>query len=300
MARRYLPDLNLLQSFEAAARHSNFSRAADEMNLTQSAISRQIRELEQQVGQQLFERIRKRVVLSDAGRQLLPEARMLLAEGERMVMRALAAQPGRASLRLATLPTFGSRWLVPRLAAFHAQNPLVDLQIESRDRAFSFDEVHIDIAIHYGRPVWPGAICSHLCGETVVPVANRALAAVLQDKGLDQILQQAPLLHLTTRPQLWADWLQREGLAEINAYRGMRFDQFSMIISAVISGLGIGLLPSYLIEGETSSGVLVPLSAAPMATEFNYYVVTPEGGQANPTAQLFQNWIMGQTRRDPV
>src|SRR5690606_4911628 len=137
-------------------------------------------------------------------------------------------------------------------------------------------------------------------GEAVLPVANRDLAAKLQDQGLHHLLQQAPLLHLTTRPQLWAQWLEREGLAEINAYRGMRFDQFSMIISAVISGLGIGLLPSYLIEDETRSGVLVPLSDTPMATEFNYYVVMPEAGQADPTAQLFQAWIMGQIRRPAV
>jgi len=206
LRRALLPDMGLLQTFECAARHGNFSRAAEELSLTQSAVSRQIRELEEQVGLNLFERIRKRVVLSDAGSNLLPQVRDLLAGAERMMLGALSGDVRARRLRVATLPTFGSRWLVPRLGQFLARHPDVALTLESRDRAFSFQDEPVDLVIHYGQPVWPGGVTTFLCSELVVPVASRAVAAQLAAGGAPD-LSAAHLLHLTGRPGLWAEWL---------------------------------------------------------------------------------------------
>lgn len=304
MRRSLIPDLTLLQTFECAARHGNFSRAAEELNLTQSAVSRQIRDLEAQSGLTLFERIRKRVVLSSAGHAFLPEVRHLLAEAERLMIGTLAAEPGIERIRIGTLPTFGARWLVPRLGDFMRQHPDILPTLETRDRPFSFAEEALDLTIHYGQPVWPGAVASFLCSEAVVPVANRDLAAVLLAKGAADLseadLSGSTLLHMTARPRLWTQWFDHCGQPEARAWRGPRFDQFTMIISAVSAGLGVGLVPSYLIEQETASGELVVLSDRPMLTDNAYYVVIPEGKQAHRATRLFQDWILGQVRRTPL
>lgn len=291
MRRRLLPDLGNLQTFECAARHGNFSRAAQELNLTQSAVSRQIAELEAQTGQRLFERIRQRVVLSEAGQQALPEVRRILSDAERLMMDTLAAGPVTQQLRIASLPTFGSRWLVPRLADFLARHPDVALTVESRDRPFDFDEDPIDLAIHYGKPVWPGGVAQFLCTEIVVPVASRAMAA-----GLGADLATAPLLHMASRPRLWSQWFALHGDgAEV--WGGQRFDQFSMVIAAACAGLGVALLPTYLIESELGSGELVQLMDAPMQTENAYYIILPEARQGHRAATAFQDWILGQVSR---
>lgn len=288
MRRRLLPDLSALQTFECAARHGNFSRAAEELNLTQSAVSRQIKELEAQTGQHLFERIRQRVVLSEAGAQALPEVRRILAEAERLMVDTLAG-PVTQALRIGTLPTFGARWLVPRLADFLTRHPDIALTVESRDRPFSFDDDPLDLTIHYGKPVWAGAVADFLCTEVVVPVASRSMAAQVQGD-----LTAAPLLHLTGRPKLWAQWVELYGGAEV--WRGQRFDQFSMVIAAALAGLGVALLPTYLIEPELASGDLVQLADAPMETENAYYIVTPEGRQNHRASVMFHDWILGQVR----
>lgn len=212
MRRALLPDMGLLQTFECAARHGNFSRAAEELSLTQSAVSRQIRGLEEQIGLRLFERIRKRVVLSDAGAGILPEVRDLLAGAERLMVGARSAEPQARRLRVAVLPTFGSRWLVPRLGQFLARHPDVALTLESRDRPFVFQDEAIVLAIHYGQPVWPGGVTTFLCSELVVPVASRAVAERLAAGGAPD-LGAAHLLHLTGRPGLWAQWFERFGHA---------------------------------------------------------------------------------------
>jgi LysR family glycine cleavage system transcriptional activator len=298
MRRRLIPDIANLQAFECAARHGNFTRAAEELTLTQSAVSRQIRDLEQQTGLQLFERVRQRVVLSDAGTRFLPEVRRLLLQSEQLMIGAVAARQMRTSLNIATLPTFGTRWLMPRLAHFLERWGDIALTIESRSRPFDFDEENFDLAIHYGEPTWARATCTFLCNETVLPVASRDLAAKWSLQSPED-LAQAPLIHLTTRHRLWSQWFEAQKIPIDNAYQGMRLDQFSMIIAAVVSGLGVGLLPSYLIEDEVRSGVLQPLFDLPLSTEKSYYVALPEKKQRNEVANDFQEWLLAQVSSGP-
>lgn len=295
MRRSLVPDITTLQAFECAARHENFSRAAKELNLTQSAVSRQIADLEQQTGLTLFERIRQRVILSEAGQRLLPEVRDLLLRTERLMIEAAAAGRTRASLKIATLPTFGAKWLVPRLGRFLAEHEDIALTIESRSKPFSFAEDGFDLAIHYGQPVWAGGVPTFLCNETVLPVASKGLAQRLQISGAAD-LSRAPLLHLTTRPKLWSDWFQNQDVNVENAYAGPRFDQFSMMVAAALAGLGVALLPTYLIEEELRAGSLSPLPLMPMPTEYAYYVVRPENKQSHRAAEQFQSWILSEVR----
>ncbi|RUW95934.1 LysR family transcriptional regulator, partial [Mesorhizobium sp. M8A.F.Ca.ET.059.01.1.1] len=238
MRRALIPDIVNLQAFESAARHENFSRAAEELNLTQGAISRQVAELEQQTGLRLFERIKRRVVLSDAGQRLLPEVRQFLAQSERLMIGAVAAGTMSSSLRIATLPTFGAKWLVPKLGRFIADHSDVAISVESRSSPFSFAEEKFDLAIHFGQPTWAGATATFLCHETVLPVASPALQEGTHAATNDPFCS-AQLLHLTTRPKLWSDWSAHHAISLPRAYQGPRFDQFSMIISAAIAGLGV-------------------------------------------------------------
>ncbi|QDY71474.1 LysR family transcriptional regulator [Qingshengfaniella alkalisoli] len=295
LSRSLLPDATTLQAFEAAARYGSFTQAAGELSLTQSAVSRQVKELETRLGVQLFDRVRQRVVLSENGHRLLPEARRILAQIEEMTMHAMGAQDMSAVLTVATLPTFGERWLTPRLADFLTRHPGTQLRVAARVAPFDFDAERFDIAIHYGQPVWPKAVCRYLCSEAVVPVAG---AAALGGPSLDaDVFAQLPLLHLDTRPKLWAEWFAVHEMEVDNAYRGHRFGQFSMLIEAVASGMGIGLIPRYLIEKELGDGRLTIIQDNPMNTDLAYYSVLPEGRTDNALALAFQEWLEAQVSR---
>ena len=293
LSRRLIPDVTTLQAFECAARHGSFTQAAHELNLTQSAVSRQIKDLEEQLGVLLFERVRQRVVLSEDGRRFLPEVRKLLHQTEETMLRAMATASSGHSLSIATLPTFGSRWLTPRLPGFLERHPGTVLNIASRSEPFDFEEENFDLAIHYGQPVWARAACSYLCGEMILPVASPALAAAWKPAEPQELLA-APLLHLATRPKLWSQWFELAEVATGTAYRGHRFDQFSMVIEAAISGLGFALVPLYLVEQEIAGGRLSVIFDRPMQTENSYYLVVPEGKLENPLSQAFRAWITGQ------
>ncbi|MBN9045899.1 MAG: LysR family transcriptional regulator [Rhizobiales bacterium] len=293
LSRRLIPDIATLQAFECAARHGSFTQAAHELNLTQSAVSRQIKDLESQLGVLLFERIRQRILLSDAGRKFLPEVRRLLNQTEDTMLRAMASAQSTSSFSVATLPTFGTRWLMPRIPDFVARNPGVALNVASRSGVFDFEEQPFDLAIHYGQPVWAHATCTFLCSEAIVPVASPALLKSRRPAAPGD-LEDEPLLHLATRPKMWAQWFASCGVEGRSAYRGHRFDQFSMVIGAAVAGLGFALLPLYLIEQELRGGVLAVLFERPMRTENDYYLVVPEGKLENPLTQVFCRWIAGQ------
>lgn len=293
LSRKLIPDLIAIQAFECAARHASFTRAGRELNLTQSAVSRQVKELENHLGTLLFERIRQRVVLSEDGRRFLPEARRLLQQSEETMLRAMSSADAKSSLSIATLPTFGSRWLSPRLPDFLRQHPGVILNVGSRSAPFDFEDESFEMAIHYGQPVWARATCTYLCSESILPVAGGALLESGARLTPADLLHQ-PLLHLATRPRLWSQWLEWSGLSGESVYRGHRFDQFSMIIEAAVAGMGYALLPRYLIEQELQSGELQVVLDLPMETENSYYVVLPEAKTPSATSQHFVAWLMSQ------
>jgi Transcriptional regulator len=292
ITRRRTLDIVKLQAFESAARLGSFTEAARELNLTQSAISRQIKELEHQLGVALFERIRKRVVLSGAGRRFFPEARKLLEQLERSTLRVMSSPQG-TTLSIATLPTFGSRWLIPRLPDFFEKHPGVALHLSSHSKPFDFSETPLDGAIHYGQPIWAQATCRFICQEEMFVVAAPNFLDQRKGSVLEQIVK-GPLLHLDTRPGAWSDWLTLAGADDSAAYRGHRFDQFSMIIGAVQSGMGFGLVPKYLIERELADKSLEIVSDKSLVTENAYYLVSPLSEQENPLLESFYNWMISK------
>lgn len=291
--RGFLPPIGSLVAFECAARHESFSRAAEELHLTQGAISRQIRALEEIVGVDLFERVRQRVVLSEAGRAYLADVRRSLGDLGDATHRVMGFAGTRGVLELAVLPTFGTRWLVPRLARFLAAHPDVTVNLAARIEPFDFAADPFDAAIHVGQPVWAGGVLEHLMDEEVVPVARpdwlRGLASPADLAGL-------PLLHQSTRPSAWADWFAAVGVTSDAAWRGPRFDQFSMVAEAAACGLGAALVPRFLIEEELASGRLAILFPAPLATHSAYYVVHPASKGRSALLRAFEEWIVAEAK----
>ncbi|MEW9805555.1 LysR substrate-binding domain-containing protein [Mesorhizobium marinum] len=298
LSRALIPDLGKLQAFESAARHGSVTQAGRELSLTQSTVSRQIGELERQLGVLLFERVRQRVVLSEAGRKFLPDARKLLQQGEAAMLRAMAGSKA-SLLRLATLPTFGARWLTPRLPGFLAAHPQVVLDIASRSEPFDLEEQGFDAAIHYGQPVWANATCRYVCQEVIVPVASPVLAGHAEPQTAET-LAQLPLLHLATRPKAWSDWFALAGVETTASYQGHRFDQFAMVIEAASAGLGVALLPLYLIEQELQGGQLRVVVDRPLPTENGYHFVMPNGKLDQPAANALYRWIVSEVGGVPV
>lgn len=290
LRKTFLPPVGDLLAFEAAARHASISRAAEELHLTQSAVSRQIRQLEALLGMALFHRIRQRVVLTDAGRVYAADVRAALQQLTAATQKAMAYSDGDGLLNLAVLPTFGTRWLIPRLGDFAAQHPQVTVNIAARSEPFDFAQQPLDAAIHFGAPHWAGAVCEYLMHEEVVALCSPGYQ---QQHGITQVqdLANAVLLQQTTRPTQWADWFDQLGADGVHALRGPRFEQFAMIAQAAVSGLGAALLPRFLVEAEIASGALVQLFAQALNSSDAYYLVYPESRAQAPLVRAFRDWI---------
>jgi LysR family glycine cleavage system transcriptional activator len=293
--RRFLPSLSLLSAFEAAARLGSITAAARELALTQSAVSRQIIALEEQLEVVLFHRERQTIKLTVAGEVYAREIRDALRRISNASLN-LRANPFGGTLTLAILPTFGTRWLAPRLPGFLAQHPGITINLLTRLTRFDFEREQVDAAIHFGKEDWPGAEMALLRGETVVPACSpdmRSRLAFVEPADL----HKAPLLHLTSRPDAWERWFMVNGVAP-QPVHGMLFDQFATAAQAAMSGLGVALLPEFLIEDEIADGKLVPALDLPMHSAESYYLVWPNQRAHHPPLAVFREWILAETAGD--
>lgn len=291
--KTFLPPIADLLAFEAASRHTSISRAAEELHLTQSAVSRQIRQLEGQLGLALFHRVRQRVVLTDVGRIYAADVRVVLQQLSGVTQKTMAWSDGGGLLNLAVLPTLGTRWLIPRLVDFAARYPDVTVNMASRHEPFDFAQGALDAAIHFGAPHWAGAVCDYLMHEQVVPLCSPGYQ---QQHGIWQIhdLSSVVLLQQTSRPAQWADWFEQVGADSAHALRGPHFEQFAMIAQAAVSGLGAALLPRFLVETEITSGALIELFPQALTSSDAYYLVYPEARAQAPVVRAFRDWILAQ------
>jgi LysR family glycine cleavage system transcriptional activator len=291
--RLSVPSLSALAAFEAAARHGSFTRAAEELNLTQGAVSRQVAHLEKVLGVSLFQRVKKRVSLTPAGGAYAEGIRDGLSRLAAATVSAMAFRGAAGVLNLAILPTFGTRWLIPRLSRFIEAHPGITINFATKLVPFDFGREPIDAAIHFGDPVWPGAVLHRLMGEEVVPVAAPSLVERL---GLDAPadMLRAPLLQQSTRPRAWANWLEKQGLPPERALMGPRFEQFAMVSQAAVAGLGLAIVPRFLVEEELRSGVLVVPVDRPVTGTEGYYLVYPETKAALPAIVAFRDWLLGE------
>ncbi|MBO6826528.1 MAG: LysR family transcriptional regulator [Sneathiella sp.] len=295
--RRYLPSINLLTAFEAAARTESFTIAARELNLTQSAISRQVKALEEQLGAALFIREKQTVRLSDAGVEYARHIR----EALRVISTAsvnLCANPDGGALHLAILPTFGTRWLASRLPQFIAESPNITVNLSTRTQPFSFEQDPIDAAIHFGIPNWENTDSLFIMEEEVIPVCAPDFKSRSNLKKAED-LKNVTLLHLESRLEAWRSWFTYYQVEDSNI-PGMVFDQFSTAAQAAISGLGVALLPTFLFKEELDRGTLTPALDMPLKSAGGYYLIWPKDRSNYPPLRAFREWLQKEAHASPT
>lgn len=294
--RRFLPSISSLLALEAVDRLGSASAAAHELSLTQSAISRQLKAMEEQLGVELIQRTQMRLQLTPAAVEYVETARSALHQLAQASLK-LKANPTGGMLNLSILPAFAMHWLAPRLQDFARKNPGVTVNLNTRLRPFDFATEGFDAAIHFGTRDWPGVDYLELTREEVVPVCAPALHA--QSEGEPDWLQTAPLLHLDTRPDAWEQWFAAQGV-EAFGVRGMLFDQFATMIQATVHGLGVALLPSYLVTQDLAEGRLVCAWDGPRISLGRYYLVWPQQTSPSPPLQAFCGWLRNQLDAEAV
>jgi LysR family transcriptional regulator, glycine cleavage system transcriptional activator len=287
--RRLLPSTSMLMAFDAAARTGSFTAAARELNLTQGAVSRQVSALENQLDAVLFKRIRKTVQLTDAGKAYAQEIHSALQIIRNASLNAMT-DPLSGALNLAILPTFGTRWLMPRFSLFLSEHPDITVNFVTKLSPFDFHSENLHGAIHYGSSDWPDTDSTFLMNEEVVPVCSPGfLSQHPMKKPAD--LADLPLLHLETRPDAWRNWFQSNGF-EPPKVHGMLFEQFSFIAQAAVAGLGVALLPKFLIQSELDREELVTILDMPVRSDSGYYLVTPIDKSKYAPIVAFRNWLL--------
>lgn len=286
--------MNALRAFEAAARHLNFSRAADELSVTPGAVSQQIQNLEDYVGAALFKRTPKGLLLTDAAQTALPalrEAFDRLAEAASLLT---AAVDGRR-LTLTAAPSFAAKWLVPRLGKFEQAQPQVDVWLSAGMEVVDFAAGEVDLAIRYGSGRYPGLEVIRLLSETVIPVASPELLASNPLESPEDLARHI-LLH-DGSPDAddncpdWAMWLAARGIKSVDGARGPRFNQSSLVIEAAANGRGVALAKQTLAQADLDAGRLVIPFEIPTAVDFAYYVVHPKAKGRLPQVKAFVAWL---------
>ena len=298
--RRRLPSLNALKAFEASARQESFTQAANELCVTQGAVSQQVKALESELGVRLFRRERQRLIITEAGRTYLEVVRdafdRLAAGTERLLQRE---QSG--TLTITTSPNFAAKWLVHRLGRFSETHPGIDLRVSASVQHIDFAREDIDLAIRHGDGQWPGMHVIRLCTEELFPVCSPKL---LKGRGALRLLRDVKhhtLLH-TNDTNNWENWLARVdarvGVGGVDAKRGIIFNQASMAIDAAVDGQGIALARTALASWDLISGRLVRPFRQAFDAPYAFWIVCPKSTAALPKILAFRDWLLKEAAND--
>jgi LysR family glycine cleavage system transcriptional activator len=298
---RQLPPLNALRVFEAAARHLSFTKAAEELHVTQTAVSHQVKLLEDVLGQPLFRRFNRRLVLTDAGQAYLPslsQAFDLMDAATRKVGRRGGPRP----LRISTTQSLAVKWLVPRMPRLQAKHPDIDLLLSTSPYPVDFRREEIDLAIRLGRGQYPGLHVEHLMDDYVFPVCAPALMTGNPPLRMPADLARHVLLHDSwilseEETPTWPNWLaaaekQGVGVKGIDATRGPGFSDAAMAIQAAIAGQGVALGRNALVAADIAAGHLVQPFGPVLQNRFSYYLVCPPALAQSREVTAFRNWLV--------
>ena len=300
--RRLTPPVHLLRAFSTVARFGGVSRAAEALHLTQSAVSKQIQELEKWVGVDLFERSHKRLTLTPAGERYEKGVRALLSQLEAATLELITSTDGGGALHLSSLPTFGASWLIPRLPRFQLQHPQVTLHFVPYVQGYDFESPTLDCSILFGEGYWPGARAHYLDGQDVALIAPPPSLGGPAIRCPEDVAQYTRLRHLTV-PHAWMIWAQAWGVHNLDPVDGLQFDQFQTIIQAVMAGMGVALVPRCLVETQINSGVVSePLPEHGVISNLGYWLCYPESRANIPPLVAFRQWLLAQSRaqREPT
>jgi LysR family transcriptional regulator, glycine cleavage system transcriptional activator len=295
MAR--LPPLNALKCFEAAARLRSFSRAASELNVTQSAVSHQIRQLEDWFGAALFDR---------QGRETVPTARAqdfagVLEDAFNAIATASKRlkQPDHGlTLTIAAIPSIATIWLIPHLAEFLRDHPEITVRVVYAFHGHALDFGETDVAVLYGKGVWAGARATHLMDGASHPICSTLFLEKAGDLSTTERIRSASLLHDTDRTA-WQKWFKAAGMAAPEPASGPIFEDFNLLRSAALAGHGIALAPPTLVADDLAAGRLVKLSDVSVFKSYGYYVLEPEDPDPRKAAaaETFKRWLFAEVGR---
>ena len=293
---RRLPALNALKAFEAAARHESFTRAAQELCVTQGAVSHQVKALEEELGVKLFNRERQRLVITDAGREYLIVVRDALdriALGtERLVQRQSSG-----ALTISTSPDFAAKWLVHRLGRFAEVHPDIDLRVSATMHHVDFAREDVDLAVRHGDGSWAGLHVERLCAEELFPVCSPKLAAGRRGLSKPADIVKFPLLHLDARAD-WSRWLEAAGVAGADISRGPVLNRASMLIDAAIDGQGIALARTALAAWDLINGRLIRPFDVMLPLTKSYWIVCPKATAMLPKIVRARDWLRAEAADD--
>jgi LysR family transcriptional regulator, glycine cleavage system transcriptional activator len=293
---RRLPSLNALKAFEAAARHESFTRSAQELNVTQGAVSHQVKALEAELGLRLFNRERQRLVITDAGRAYLEVVRDAFDRLAVGTNRLLQMQKS-GVLNVSTSPNFAAKWLVHRLGRFVEGQPDIDLRVSASLQHIDFAREDFDMAIRHGDGQWPGLHVARLCAEELFAVCNPKFLRGRSGLRSPADLGRHTLLHTTDR-RGWVDWLEAAGAVGVDAARGSVFNQASMAIDAAIDGQGVALARSALAAWDLLAGRLVRPFKFSLKVSYAYWIVCPKSTADLPKIAAFRAWLMAEAAED--
>ncbi|MCW0919114.1 LysR family transcriptional regulator [Pseudomonas glycinis] len=292
--RRKIPSTAALISFEAAARHESFTRAAEELSLTQGAICRQIASLEDFLSVELFRRSRRGVKLTEAGLSYSRRVATQLDAVERDTL-SVMGQQGTNVIELAVVPTFGTQWLLPRLKDFQLKHPEVTVNLTNRTRPFLFADTEFDAAIYFGDADWSGTESHRLMGENPMPVCSPALLGDRKQLTA-QAIAELPLLQQTTRPYAWRQWFNSQQLNIPRDMTGPRYELFSMLAQAAMHDMGVALIPPFLIQRELAEKRLVVANPQALSSIKAYYLMIPERKVESASLKAFRDWLVNQAQ----
>ena len=298
-----LPPLNALCTFEVAARRLNFSHAADELNVTPSAISHQIKDLEAHLGVVLFHRMHRGLSLTAAGELMLPGVRSGLAAFEQAVD-GLETRFRSTALTVSVPPSVAMKWLVPRLGAFKAAYPEIDVRLSSDVELPSFRREDVDIAIHYGYGDYPGLVAERLASNFVAPMCSPLLLQGCQPLAEPSDLRHFTLLHDTGPSEAddasydWDRWLRDHGVEGVDASLGLRFGASADVLTAAVAGAGVAIGKTALAIDDLKAGRLVCLFDSVVPEEMAYYAVYRQGALDQSKVRTFRDWMFREFAED--
>ncbi len=295
MARR-LPPLNALRAFEAGARYLSFTKAAEELFVTQAADSHQVKLLEQDLGVALFRRMTRKLALTAEGRALLGpvgEALDTLAEAAE----GLRAGVGGGTLTLSLTPTFGVQWLAQRIGRFWSAHPEIELRLQHSIHLVDFARDEVDAAVRWGGGVWPGVEAVYLMRAGLVPLCSPALCEGPHALKAPDDLRHHTLLHERDYVE-WAQWLALAGARQVEARRGPIIDDPSVVLQAAIDGQGVALVSASIVRGELESGRLVKPFDVDLDADNAYYLVAPPRAFERPTVQAFRDFLLAELKAE--
>ena len=294
-------NLNALSTFVWVSRYLSFTKAAEELHLTQGAVSIQIKQLEQELGFKLFRRETRKIILTTEGRELLEVVEPALVRIQAKID-AIHVQDEDETLTVSTLPSFAAKWLIPRIPIFQKQYPEINLRVHTTDHMVDFFKEKVDCAIRYGLGSYPGLSVHYLIDEVFVPVCSPDLINAEHPLRDPCDIQYYQLLHddygIKDYNTTWQEWADANGVQQLDFQRGLQFGQADFVIQAAIARQGIALARETLIGNDVKAGLLIPLFGSTIRTKYASYFVTPVEYERNEKVAIFRDWVMEYLKKD--